>query len=339
MIRKISKKWIGPIIGLIFLFLAFRNFRYHEFINALSDFNLYYLLPILCIFFLSYFMRGIRWRVILDSVKKISIYNSFSVIFIGQMGNNLLPVRLGEIIRAYVIGNKENISKSASFASIVLERVFDGITLVALMISVTFFLPFPLWVKKIVLISAIVFGMALFFLIICVHKMDRVIDYLKRWFPIMREGNPDKISTFLLRFTSGLRLLRNGKQVTVVFIFSLFIWSCEALIYFTLFKALEIQLPFYSSIFVMGTAALMIAIPSLPGHIGTFHYACMLALAVFGVSKNTSLIYAIILHGIIYVAIVSSGLFFMSRSGLRIGELQGLPSPLTYSASETNHGE
>lgn len=325
MSRKIhAKQWIGPIIGLVFLFLVFRNFRYNEFIDALKGFNLYYLLPILCILFLSYIIRGIRWKIILDNVKKISLYNSFSVILIGQMSNNLLPARLGEIIRAYVIGSRENISKSASFASIVLERVFDGITLITLISAVSYFLPFPLWVKRMILISIILFGVALLFLTICAHKMDRVIEYLKRWFPTMRKGNPDKITPFLLKFTSGLDILKSGKQLMVVFIFSLFVWSCEALIYYLLFKALKIGLPFYSSIFVLGIAGLAIAIPSLPGNIGTFHYACMLALTVFDVSKNIGLVYGITLHGIEYFFLISSGLFFMSISGLRIGEIQKL---------------
>lgn len=322
--KVISKKWIGPIIGFIFLLLAFRNFRYGEFIDALSDFNFRYLPLILGILSLSYLMRGIRWRIILGNVKKISVYNSFSVILIGQMSNNLLPVRLGEIIRAYVIGSRENISKSASFASIVLERVLDGITLIILISTVSYFLPFPSWVKKMILISATIFGAALFSLIICAHKTDRVIEYLKRWFPTMRKGNPDKITPFLLKFTSGLDILKSGKQLMVVFIFSFFVWTFEALIYYSLFKALKIEVPFYSPIFVLGIAGLAVAIPSLPGNIGTFHYACMLALTVFGVSKNIGLVYAITLHGIEYFFLVFSGLFFMSIFGLRIGELQRL---------------
>jgi hypothetical protein len=176
-IGKIREEWIGPIIGVVFLILAFRNFSFNEFIYSLKDFNFYYPPPprILCILFLSYIIRSIRWRIILDNVKRISIFNSFSVILIGQMGNNLLPARLGKIIRAYIIGSRKNISESAS--------------LIILISVVSYFLPFPLWAKEMILLSTMLFGATLIFLTICTHKTERAVDYLERLLPGAWKGN------------------------------------------------------------------------------------------------------------------------------------------------------
>lgn len=84
-------------------------------------------------------------------------------------------------------------------------------------------------------------------------------------------------------------------------------------------------MPFYAAPFVLGIIGMAVVIPSLPGHIGTFHYAGMMALTVFGVDKNVGLIYATILHGIGYISVVSAGLIFMSRYGLKLREIQRLP--------------
>jgi uncharacterized protein (TIRG00374 family) len=326
--KMLSKKLIGPLIGIAFLILAFRTFRYGEFVDAVRDFNFYYLPPVLTIFFVSYLIRGIRWRIILNSVKRISFYNSFSAILIGQMGNNLLPARLGEIIRAYVIGNRENISKSSSLASIILERTFDGVTLIILLAVLVSFLHFPLWVEKMVLLSTIIFGSVFFFLTVCVYKTEEIMKFLKRRLPLLDWKNPEKVSSVLMKFISGLGLLKDKKKVIIVFIFSIMVWICEAIVYYALFKALGIVVPFYASIFVLAVINFGIMIPSLPAGIGTFHYACIIALTVFNVNKNVGLVYSVILHGIMYFSLVSSGLFFMSKFGFRIGELQRL--------SETN---
>jgi uncharacterized protein (TIRG00374 family) len=164
----------------------------------------------------------------------------------------------------------------------------------------------------------------LFFLIVCVYKSEKIIDFLKRRLLSIKWKNPEKIGSLLLKFVSGLGLLRDRKQVIRVVILSFMVWLCEAIVYYVLFKALEIHVPFYSSIFVLVVINFGMMIPSLPAGIGTFQYACILALTVFDVNKNVGLVYSIILHGIMYLSLVSSGLFFMSKFGFKMRELQRL---------------
>jgi uncharacterized protein (TIRG00374 family) len=113
---------------------------------------------------LTYIIKGLRWRYILNHVKDIPVFSAFQVILIGQMGNSLLPARFGDFLRAYVIGSKENIGKSLSFASVVLERVIDGFILIAFITASIFILKVPSWVKLLILLSLIIFGTALFLL-------------------------------------------------------------------------------------------------------------------------------------------------------------------------------
>lgn len=318
MIKKfLTSKWFGSAIGLIFIFLAMRNFRLDEFAKALQKVNLFYLLPLLIFIFLSYVMRSIRWRYILNPVKKISMYNSFSVLLIGQMANGILPARLGDLLRAYIIGNKENIGKSLSFASIVLEKVIDGLVLVFLVAISVLILSVPPWVKIIIIFSTIVFSSALFILVLSAYRIYKLPSFLKRILPAGWKDTLGKIRPILNEFTRGLQILRNGKQLTALLIATFVIWFFESIVYFMLFKAFSVQLPFYAYIFVLGISNLALSIPSLPAQLGTFHYSFTLALLVFGINQSEGLVYAVTIHSIIYIFVISLGLFFWYRFNLK----------------------
>jgi uncharacterized protein (TIRG00374 family) len=130
--------------------------------------------------------------------------------------------------------------------------------------------------------------------------------------------NLGTVRAIFFEFTRGLQILRDGKQLAVVFAISFVIWILESTMYFTVFKAFSVQVPFYASMFVLGIANLSAAIPSLPGFIGTYHYSFTLALLVFGISQSEGLVYATTLHGISYVFVVAAGLYFMSRLSFKL---------------------
>lgn len=325
-IKKIlNKKWLGPAIGLIFLILAFRNFRYDEFKNALLHFNFYYLPIVLIIILLSYLIRAIRWRYMLSHVKNMSLYNSFTTIIIGQMGNSLLPVRMGELMRAYLIGNREGIGKSLSFASIVLERVMDGIILILFVVTSLFILQSPSWVKITILLSILIFGIALLLLFLSAYRVSAIPAFLQKFFPGKLKERLTDIGPLFYEFTKGLQILREGKKLIIFLIISLIIWFFEATVYFTIFKAFLVPISFYTAMFVLGITNLAAAIPSLPGNFGTFHYAFTLALLVFGISQSEGLVYATTLHGIGYIFVVALGLLFMYQFSHRLAIHDFLP--------------
>lgn len=129
------KLWLGIGISVLFLFLAFRKVNLHELKKALESANYIYLIPAILLTILSLWIRAFRWQYILQPVREIRVSSLFSATMIGFMANNLLPVRLGEFVRAYTIGEKERISKSSSLATIVVERIFDGITILSFLQS------------------------------------------------------------------------------------------------------------------------------------------------------------------------------------------------------------
>src|SRR5512147_1775868 len=133
-----KKLWIGIGISLFFLFLLFRKIDFNKLLSAFREMDYRYLWPAVLFTFTSYFFRAVRWRFLLIPLKKTRLGNLFPATIIGYMVNNLLPARVGEFVRAFVLAEKEELGKSAVFATLVVDRLFDGFT-VLLILLFTFF--------------------------------------------------------------------------------------------------------------------------------------------------------------------------------------------------------
>ena len=137
------KTWIGFLISAAILFLAFHRIDFRLLLENLQKANYLYLVPIVVVIFLSMALRALRWGYLLLPIKRVGFPNLFAGILIGFMANNVLPVRMGEFVRAYIIGRSEQIRKSASFGTVVVERLFDGFTVLGLLVVVLTFLHLP----------------------------------------------------------------------------------------------------------------------------------------------------------------------------------------------------
>ncbi len=138
--RKIidKKLLVGVCISLFFLVLLFRKIDFDKLMLAFKEMDYRYLLPSIAVTFISYYIRAVRWKYLLLPIKNTAMSNLFPSTIIGYMANNILPARLGEFVRAYVLGQKEKIETSAVFATLVVDRLFDGFT-VLLLLLITFF--------------------------------------------------------------------------------------------------------------------------------------------------------------------------------------------------------
>jgi len=143
------KLWVGIGISIFFLFLLFRKIDFDKLLAALAEMDYRYLLPAVLFTFISYFFRAVRWRFLLLPMKKTLMRNLFPATIIGYMANNLLPARLGEFVRAYVLGEKESLDKSAVFANLVVDRLFDGFTVILILVVTFFTVKLPPGMEKI----------------------------------------------------------------------------------------------------------------------------------------------------------------------------------------------
>jgi hypothetical protein len=138
-----KKLWIGVGISVFFLFLLFRKIDLQKMVSALGEMDYIYLFPAVVSTFISYFFRAVRWKYLLSPLKKTRLRNLFPATIIGYMANNLLPARLGEFVRAYVLGEKEALGFGAVFASLVIDRLFDGFSVLMILLLTCFVLVLP----------------------------------------------------------------------------------------------------------------------------------------------------------------------------------------------------
>lgn len=309
-----QKKHIHLLISffiIIFsMFYAFKGVKLSELGAAFKAVKYLYLVPAMCLVTMTYVFRAMRWRYLIRSVKEVKTRNLFSPLMVGFM-SNMLPARAGEFIRAYLLSKKEQISFSASLATIFIERLFDLTLVLLLLVSALLFMPEAFVsgdadgayhiVEKAKLFGELSVFLCLFiflFSALLLYKNDLALKiagmFAKPFPPKWR----DKIFNFINSFTNGLKIIKDKRGFIAAIILSILIWSSILFTYYPLYFAFDIEndLPVISSLFIICvTVSIFITVAPTPGFLGSFHLACVAALhGVFGIQKAVALSYGIV---------------------------------------------
>jgi glycosyltransferase 2 family protein len=318
------KLWAGVLISGLFLWLAFRKADLRDVGRAFSEARYVWLIPSIAANFIGLWIRCVRWGVLLRPLRRVRMKNLFPSTMIGFMANNLLPARIGEFVRALVLGRKTGVRVSAAFATIVLERVFDGMTiLLFLLVTVGLLnLPFPDWLRKASLASFGGIGLMLFLLVMLKTKTGAVLGFfgvfLRPFPPTLRA----RALGFLESFAEGLHMLRDWKSVVVGSALSLCLWVFPALsLHFGLLAA-GIHLPLAASVFVLVILCIGVAVPSAPGFVGTIQLVSVISLELFGVARPQALSFSILYHLSQYIPVTGLGLIYFFSEGLSFSKIR-----------------
>lgn len=314
----------GIVISAVFLFLAFRKVNVGDLKLALQHADYLYVIPAFLLSLASLWIRAFRWRFLLHPVKTIGMTNLFNATAIGFMGNNLLPARLGEIMRAQVIGGTEKISRSASLATIVVERVFDGFTLL-FFLALVFIAEaphFPGWLKNASAVAIVFYICALVFLIVFATRTAAVMKVSE----VLSRPFPEYLKKLLFRalnsFANGLGVLRSTRDIVIAALLSPLVWLPNAAIIYLLLISFGIHLPVAISFLLLVAVCIGIMIPSAPGYIGTIQFVSVGVLAVFGVSRGQALSFSLVYHGCIFIPITAAGLVCLFAGKVSFDEMR-----------------
>jgi glycosyltransferase 2 family protein len=324
------KSLFGIFLSIFFLYFFLKNINFREIVKALDAVNYWYIIPLVFANVSTLLIRSIRWHYLLSSIKLIPIQNLFPTAVIGFMTNIVFPARLGEFVRAYILGEKESISKAASFATIVVERLFDGLMISILFIIILFSLPFLglkqgqfsineiLW-AGIIFVSC--FIGALLSLILLTQKRVSLEQILKR------PKNPvvlffvSRISKLIHSFSEGLLILKSSRDIAWASFYSFVLWGVYVGGIYLLFRAFNLKLSVAAAIFVQGILAFGVTLPSAPGYVGTFHLACSLGLIYLGVPTPYAQSYSIILWCINIFPALLLGFAFLWKEKLDLKKM------------------
>jgi uncharacterized protein (TIRG00374 family) len=255
------------------------------------------------------------------------------------MGNNIYPARAGEVIRAYVLRRKEGVSISASLATIIVERVFDGLVMLVFVFIGLPFTPMPTWLQQMVIASSILFigALAVFFFMAARQDIaERLYNWgIDRFVPgRFRE----KVRGLADRFMTGLDSLRSVKDVGMLFTTSVVIWLAETVKYWFVMHAFDFTVPFWVLMLMNGIVNLATTIPSSPGYVGTFDAPGIEILTVFGVARDMAAGYTLVLHAALWLPITLLGFWYMWRESLGWGDFSRAEERVEAAKVETTGG-
>lgn len=331
--KKWYKFWLGILISVLFSLLFLKGIDLKSVWKATSEANYFYVFLCMLINVGSFLIRAERWEYLLEPIKKVKFHSLFSAVCIGFMGNSLLPARAGEFIRAYVIGKREGISKTGSFATIVTERLFDGLTLLIMLILMVCIFPFPKesygsyitlgFLRWAVGLTSFFYGIVISSLILLCWKPNHVWKIMSiSLFRYLPDSFINKIEALYRSFLTGLESLKRGKHLLSISLYSIILWIVTALGIYALFPAFSLPLDFFSAILIMVVVAVVVMLPSSPGFVGTFHLASSETLILLGVSSNTTKSFAIVHHASCIIPVVLFGLFYLSKEHISFKEIR-----------------
>ncbi len=309
--------WLGGAISLVLVYSTVRGLHLSEVWQALRNASYWWLIPGVAVYFVAVWARTWRWHYLLRPVKAISLGRLFPVVVIGYMGNNVYPARVGELIRGYVLKRKEDVPFSASLATIVVERIFDGVVMLFFVFVALPLTPLPVHLRRVVILSSLLFfGLLVAFFLLAASPRRAQAIYIGAVDRFLPERLRAKTKGVLDRFMDGLRSLRSGRDMVMIFATSVAIWLTETVKYWFVMHGFGFYVPFYVLMLMAAVVNLATTIPSAPGYVGTFDKPGIEVLEGFGVPRGLATGYTLVLHAALWLPITALGVYYMWRESV-----------------------
>lgn len=279
----------------------------------------------------TYFLRAVRWEVLLQPIRPgTSLGGRWAAVNIGFMANNLLPARVGEFARAYALARLESTSVSGAFATLVVERFLDALT-IAFLLMVAMLAPGfpenPTWGD--LSLTAILQGVAILMgglltvmvlMLLFPRPVVRIVSALARHLP--GENTSRLVVDALEAFLEGLKVLQRPRLLVLAVLWSLGVWLWQSLAFWVGFRAFGIDVGYDAALFVNGVVAFFVGVPAAPGFFGTFQAGALLGLGVYGVAAAPTLAFAFGFHLGGFIPVTLLGLYYAWRLGLSLREVE-----------------
>lgn len=316
--------WIGVAISVVFLFLALRGIRFDEFALAMQRANPLWLLPGIAFYLLTVIARAWRWAYLLRPLKALSVGRVFPIVVIGYMGNNIYPARIGELLRAYVLRRDTGVPIASSLATVLIERMTDGIVMIGFaLIGLQSAPNVSARAGQVIAIAIALFALAsaaFFWMALVPARANRLAEAAITRIVPQRFRSP--LRGVAHRFVQGAQSLRSPRDVLAVFLSTVVVWLLETMKYGSVAQAFDLALPFSGLMLINGLSNLFTVIPGAPGAVGTFDAGGMLGMRALGVDDSLAAAYVLTLHVVLWLPVTSLGVFFMLREGLRWSDLR-----------------
>jgi len=317
--------WLGVLISILFIWLALSGMHLDKFWDAIKEAKYIWLVPGITVYFIGVWVRAWRWHYLLGPIKKIPTRTMFPITTIGYMGNNVYPARAGEVLRAVILKRREGVSISASLATIIVERIFDGVVMLAFIFvnlselaKLTGASGFVGNIQQVAVIGTGIFlGALVIFLIAAMFP--QTTEKVGLWFVqrLLPQRMHERVTSLMNKFLDGLASLRSPLNVLMVFFTSVIIWLLETGKYWFVMHAFNFSVSFFALMLMNGIVNLATTIPSAPGYIGTFDAPGIAVLTAYGVEHSIAAGYTLVLHVALWLPITLLGAYYLAREGIK----------------------
>lgn len=324
--------WLGVAISIGFIGWALSRVEdWGRFGRSFAEADYLYIFPTIGAYFLIMFLRAVRWRYILNQCGHAGLRNVWNAILVCYMGNNVFPFRAGEFMRVFLIGKTEpSVSYSGALATVVVERLFDFLTVLIALGLVLWFISFPdanagLAVAMRRLGAGTLLGAAVLFVFLFILHLrtEFVLRVSRRLLKPLPERFSGKIISTLERFAAGLSIMGRPRALLAVFGLSAVTWVVNLSPVFFSGLAFGVRIDLVTCAFMLVVGAAAASIPAAPGFFGTFHAFNQEALAfALGLDPGLALSIAVVLHATYYFPVTLAGALVAWRQGYSLTKMR-----------------
>lgn len=308
---------VGLLISAFFLVLAFGALNPADVWQAVRAANPLLLGLAAVWYFAAVAVISQRWGFLLRGVKRLSLRETFPLVAIGYMGNNVYPLRTGEILRLLLLQRNHRVPMARAAVIVIVERAFDGLVMLTfILLALTVLEVNSPLIERIAQFTAPLFAIALvtfFALAARPEVLRRLAETVSRLLPGRLRGLVMHLSDEVV---AGLQSLRSPRDLFNAVVFSYASWAIEASVYWLVMRAFNLNTDYTSALLVVGAVNLAGLIPASPGQVGVFEFFVVAALGLVGISETVAFAYAITVHVVIWLPVTVVGFIFLVRQGL-----------------------
>lgn len=307
---------IGLLTGGLFLWLALRHVDLGSVASSLRDANKWLAIPFLLSLALFYWLKAVRWAHLLRPTRVIAAGDLVPAMMIGFAGNNVLPIRLGELLRIYALSREQDLAKSTILGTVVLERVFDLLSMLVLIAAAMFATDTDSTefeaARTFMLVAAFLAVTMTYLIVAAPSPLVRIVNPLFGWVPPrIRDNVQTKLS--LLRLGFAVLTRSPGHVLFKISLNSLVQWALLAFCIYLAITAFDVDASLPIAVLILGLVVAGISLPGAPGFVGTVEYCFVLGLGLVGVGANLALSIGIYYHALTFMSVTLSGAFFLRR--------------------------
>ena len=303
----------GFFVSAVFTYLAVRDVDLDVFWTAVRESNAWWLLPALAVLVLTVALRAIRWRLVFPPRTRPPLPATTRALLVGYLFNNILPLRAGEALRVVVLHEEAGTSRAEALATAVIERVYDVLALLVLLLIAGPFLPDVTWLRRAAVLTVVLLVLLVVAFAVLLLYGERPVRFVLRpaaRLPGLSKRRVDYAAASIVR---GFSALRRPGIAAPAFAVTVASWLALAVSFWLAMQGFDLRVGFGAALLVVVSINLAMVVPSSPAAVGVFEAATLVALRAYGVEHSLALAYAVVLHALNFFPFVAVGFAVLYR--------------------------